>query len=187
VVEARDVIGGACVTEEVWPGQRVSRGSYVVSMLQPKVVADLELRKFGYDPIPLDPEFATFAADGRPILLPNDEKIAYEQVARVSRKDAEALAPFNALFEKAARFLKPLMLKPPPASGRARTRRAPRTTSCTTRSARSTACRARGATSAAGWARSRRPSPPAPGPPAPRSAPARRSHRSTSRAAASPA
>jgi phytoene dehydrogenase-like protein len=117
VVEARDVIGGACVTEEVWPGQRVSRASYVVSMLQPKVVADLGLRKFGYDPIPLDPEFATFAADGRPILLPNDEKIAYEQVARVSRKDAEALAPFNALFEKAARFLKPLMLKPPPAAG----------------------------------------------------------------------
>jgi phytoene dehydrogenase-like protein len=117
VLEARDVLGGACVTEEVWPGHRVSRASYVVSMLQPKVVADLKLRDFGYHPIPLDPEFATFAADGRPILLPNDEKIAYEQVARVSRKDAEALAPFNALFEKAARFLKPMMLKAPPAAG----------------------------------------------------------------------
>jgi phytoene dehydrogenase-like protein len=117
VVEARDVIGGACVTEELWPGHRVSRASYVVSMLQPKVVSDLELRRFGYDPIPLDPEFATFAADGRPILLPNDDKIAYEQVARVSRKDADNLAPFNALFEKAARFLKPMMLKAPPAAG----------------------------------------------------------------------
>jgi phytoene dehydrogenase-like protein len=117
VLEARDVIGGACVTEELWPGQRVSRASYVVSMLQPKVVADLELTRFGYDPIPLDPEFATFAADGRPILLPNDERIAYEQIARVSRKDAEAMAPFNALFEKAARFLKPMMLKAPPAAG----------------------------------------------------------------------
>jgi phytoene dehydrogenase-like protein len=117
VLEARDVLGGACVTEEVWPGHRVSRASYVVSMLQPKVVADLKLRDFGYDPIPLDPEFATFAADGRPILLPNDEQIAYEHVARVSRKDAEALAPFNALFEKAALFLKPMMLKAPPAAG----------------------------------------------------------------------
>jgi phytoene dehydrogenase-like protein len=117
VLEAREVIGGACVTEEVWPGQRVSRASYVVSMLQPKVVADLELTKFGYDPIPLDPEFATFAADGRPILLPNDDKIAYEQVARVSQKDADNLAPFNALFEKAALFLKPMMLKAPPAAG----------------------------------------------------------------------
>jgi phytoene dehydrogenase-like protein len=117
VLEARGVLGGARVTEEVWPGHRVSRASYVVSMLQPKVVADLKLRDFGYDPIPLDPEFATFAADGRPILLPNDEKIAYEQVARVSRKDADALAPFTALFDKAARFLKPMMLKPPPAAG----------------------------------------------------------------------
>jgi phytoene dehydrogenase-like protein len=117
VLEARDLVGGACVTEELWPGQRVSRASYVVSMLQPKVVADLKLRDFGYDPIPLDPEFATFAADGLPMLLPNDERITYEQVARVSRKDADALAAFNALFEKAARFLKPLMLRPPPAAG----------------------------------------------------------------------
>ena len=42
-------------------------------MLQPKVVADLELERFGYDPIPLDPPFATFAADGTPILFHNDE------------------------------------------------------------------------------------------------------------------
>jgi phytoene dehydrogenase-like protein len=104
VLEARELVGGACVTEELWPGQRVSRASYVVSMLQPKVVADLDLRAFGYDPIPLDPEFATFAADGRPILLPNDDRITYEQVARVSRKDADALAPFDARFEKAADF-----------------------------------------------------------------------------------
>jgi phytoene dehydrogenase-like protein len=117
VLEARDILGGACVTEELWPGQRVSRASYVVSMLQPKVVADLELTKFGYHPIPLDPEFATFAADGRPLLLPYDDKVTYEQVARVSRKDADNLAPCNALFEKAALFLKPLMLRPPPAAG----------------------------------------------------------------------
>ncbi|MGZ6673769.1 MAG: phytoene desaturase family protein, partial [Solirubrobacteraceae bacterium] len=77
VLEARDILGGACVTEELWPGQRVSRASYVVSMLQPKVVADLELTRFGYHPIPLDPEFATFAADGSPILLPNDEQVTY--------------------------------------------------------------------------------------------------------------
>src|SRR5215208_4531693 len=49
VLERRDVLGGACVTEEVWPGCRVSRASYVVSMLQPKVVADLRLREHGYD------------------------------------------------------------------------------------------------------------------------------------------
>jgi phytoene dehydrogenase-like protein len=47
VLKRRDVLGGACVTEELWPGQRVSRASYVVSMLRPKVVADLELKRFG--------------------------------------------------------------------------------------------------------------------------------------------
>jgi len=117
VLERRAVLGGAAVTEELWPGRRVSRASYVVSMLQPKVVAELELARFGYEAIPLDPEFATFAADGQPILLPNDERACYEQVARVSRKDADALAPFNALLERAASFLKPLMLRPPPALG----------------------------------------------------------------------
>ncbi len=44
VLERRDVLGGACVTEELWPGYHVSRAFYVVSMLQPKVVADLRLR-----------------------------------------------------------------------------------------------------------------------------------------------
>ena len=61
MLERRHLVGGACVTEEVWPGHRVSRASYVVSMLQPKVVKDLELGRFGYEAIPLDPSFATFA------------------------------------------------------------------------------------------------------------------------------
>ena len=89
VLERRDVIGGACITEELWPGQRVSRASYVVSMLQPKVVADLELRRFGYDPIPLDPPFATFAADGTPILFMDDDVSR----SRVARRASRARTP----------------------------------------------------------------------------------------------
>ena len=53
-------------------------------MLRPQVVKDLELKRFGYDPIPLDPPFATFAADGTPILFHNDEAKARESLARVS-------------------------------------------------------------------------------------------------------
>jgi phytoene dehydrogenase-like protein len=116
-LEQREVLGGACVTEELWPGARVSRASYVVSMLQPKVVADLELRRHGYDPIPLDPPFATFAADGTPILFPNDERRLHEQLARVSKHDADAMPRFEALLDMAAGFLRPLMLRPPPALG----------------------------------------------------------------------
>jgi phytoene dehydrogenase-like protein len=117
VLERRDVIGGACITEELWPGQRVSRASYVVSMLQPKVVADLELRRFGYDPIPLDPPFATFAADGKPVLFMEDASAAHASLARVSRKDADAMPRFDALLARMADILRPMMLRPPPALG----------------------------------------------------------------------
>jgi phytoene dehydrogenase-like protein len=116
-LERRDVIGGACITEELWPGQRVSRASYVVSMLQPKVVADLELRSFGYHPIPLDPPFATFAADGRPVLFMEDASAAHASLARVSRKDADAMPHFDALLARMAEILRPMMLRPPPALG----------------------------------------------------------------------
>src|SRR5215208_3707592 len=65
VVERRDILGGACVTEEVWPGHRISRASYVVSLLQPKVVEDLRLEAFGYEVHPLDPAYAAIDGDGR--------------------------------------------------------------------------------------------------------------------------
>jgi phytoene dehydrogenase-like protein len=117
LLERRHVLGGACVTEELWPGHRVSRASYVVSMLQPKVVRDLRLTDFGYRPVALDPAFATIAADGRPILFPKDPARMHAQVSRVSRADADAMPGFEALLERAAGFLRPLMLRPPPALG----------------------------------------------------------------------
>jgi phytoene dehydrogenase-like protein len=117
VLERRHVLGGACVTEELWPGRRVSRASYVVSMLRPEVVRDLELRRHGYEPIPLDPAFGTFAADGSPILFPDDERAFHAQIARVSPHDADAFEGFGRLMERAADFLRPVMLRPPPALG----------------------------------------------------------------------
>ena len=86
MLERRSILGGACVTEEVWPGQRVSRASYVVSMLNPRIVSDLELKRFGYEAVALDPPFATFAADGKPILFLNDDRLTYESIARVSQQ-----------------------------------------------------------------------------------------------------
>ena len=91
VLERRELLGGACVTEEISPGRRVSRASYVVSMLRPQVVADLELKRFGYDPIPLDPPFATFAADGTPILFHNDEAPRTRRSRASRSSDADAM------------------------------------------------------------------------------------------------
>lgn len=115
-LERRDVLGGACVTEEVWPGRRVSRASYVVSMLQPKVVEDLRLRDFGYDPIPLDPSYGSIA-DATPLLFFTDVARTQASIAQFSKRDAEAYPAFEDLLGRVAAFVRPLMLRPPPAPG----------------------------------------------------------------------
>src|SRR5215213_4530168 len=95
VLERRDILGGACVTEEVWPGHRVSRASYVVSMLQSKVVSDLRLHDFGYEAIPLDPAFGTIGAEGRPMFFFNDSAATRESIRPHSARDAEAYPAFE--------------------------------------------------------------------------------------------
>ncbi len=116
VVERRSVLGGACVTEELWPGARVSRASYVVSMLQPKVVSDLRLRDFGYRSIPLDPAYAALTPDG-PIFFCNETAQTAASVAIHSSRDGEVYADFENLLERTASFLRPMMLREPPALG----------------------------------------------------------------------
>ena len=71
-LERRSVLGGACVTEEVWPGFKVSTLSYLCSLLQPRIIEDLELKKFGYHIYPKDPSFFTAFPDGRHIFFLQD-------------------------------------------------------------------------------------------------------------------
>jgi phytoene dehydrogenase-like protein len=115
-LERRDILGGACVTEELWPGARVSRCSYVVSMLQPKIVSDLELDRYGYKAIPLDPAYVSLTEEG-PIFFFNEVENTAKSIARYSKHDAENYPKFEALMDRAARFVKPMMLKAPPALG----------------------------------------------------------------------
>jgi phytoene dehydrogenase-like protein len=117
VLERRDILGGACVTEEVWPGHRVSRASYVVSLLHPKVVNELELKRHGYEVHPLDPAYSTLPPDGPPLFFFNDEAATVESIRPHSQHDAEAYPAFQALMERMADFLRPMLLRPPPAVG----------------------------------------------------------------------
>src|SRR5256885_10719590 len=55
VLERRDVVGGACVTEELWPGFKVSTAAYVNSLLRPEIIRDLELRRHGFELLPRSP------------------------------------------------------------------------------------------------------------------------------------
>jgi phytoene dehydrogenase-like protein len=116
VLERRHILGGACVTEEVWPGARVSRCSYVVSMLQPKVVEDLKLKEFGYHAMPLDPAYAAMTEQG-PIFFFNEVERTVESIARFSPKDAAVYAGFEDLLERTASFLRPMLLREAPALG----------------------------------------------------------------------
>jgi phytoene dehydrogenase-like protein len=117
VLERRQILGGACVTEEVWPGHRVSRASYVVSMLLPKVVSDLRLRDFGYDPLPLDPALAAISPEGVPTFLHNDPEATRRSIERHSPRDGEPYIRFEEMIGRIADFLRPMLLRPPPALG----------------------------------------------------------------------
>ena len=116
VLERREILGGACVTEEVWPGARVSRASYVVSMLQPKVVEDLGLRDYGYRAVPLDPAYAALTPDG-PIFFFDETARTQASIAPFSKRDAEAYPGFEELLVRAGDFLRPMLLREPPALG----------------------------------------------------------------------
>src|SRR4051812_15140352 len=85
-------------------------------MLQPKIVADLELERHGYKAIPLDPAYVSLTEDG-PIFFFNEVERTAASIARYSRADAEAYPKFEDLFLSAARFVKPMMLREPPALG----------------------------------------------------------------------
>lgn len=106
VVEATDRIGGACVTEELFPGFRISTAAYSLSLLLPDIVSDLGLE---LDVRPKDPElFAPFEGGGGLTLWRDPEKRRAE-IARVSKRDADAYEEFEAVFEEAAGRLRPLL------------------------------------------------------------------------------
>src|SRR5215218_5559149 len=86
VLERRYIVGGACVTEEVFPGYRVSTTSYLVSLLQEKVVRDLELRRYGYEVMPKDPAYFAPFKDGRSFFMERDMARTQAEIAKFSRR-----------------------------------------------------------------------------------------------------
>src|SRR5207244_3271731 len=91
VLERRDVVGGACVTEELWPGFKVSTAAYVNSLLRPEIIRDLELARHGFELLPRSPSSFTPFPDGRFLLMGPDKELTRQQVAKFSARDAEAL------------------------------------------------------------------------------------------------
>src|SRR5688572_18075204 len=114
VLERREVLGGACVTEEVWPGYKVSTAAYVNSLLRPEVIRDLELKRHGFQMLPRNPSSFTPFPDGRSLLLGPDKALTQREVSKFSARDAEALPKYEAMLERVADFLEPTLVMTPP-------------------------------------------------------------------------
>src|SRR5438105_5728810 len=120
VLERRDLVGGACVTEELWPGFKVSTASYVNSLLRPEIVRDLELKRHGFEMLPRDPSSFTPFPDGRYLLLGPDPELNRREVGKFSARDADALPHYERMLERVAAFIEPTLMQAPPdpSSGR---------------------------------------------------------------------
>jgi phytoene dehydrogenase-like protein len=114
VLEARDRVGGACTTEEPWPGYRVSTAAYVVSLFRPEIVRDLDLERHGYSLLPRNPSSFTPFPDGRSLLMGPDAALNRREVSKFSPRDAARLPEYEAMLLRIAAAIEPTLLETPP-------------------------------------------------------------------------
>jgi phytoene dehydrogenase-like protein len=114
VLERRDVLGGAAVTEEPWPGYRISSASYVVSLLPPRIVRELDLERHGYRVSIVTPDYFVPFPDGSGLTLWGEAARDAAEIGRFSAADADAYLEFDRHFERVAHLLKDLLFVVPP-------------------------------------------------------------------------
>ena len=109
VLERRHVLGGACVTEELWPGFKISTAAYVVSLLLPEIIHDLRLKQHGLVILPRTPSSFTPLPDGRSLLMGPDPALNRREISKFSTKDADAYERYEALLDRVSRVIEPLL------------------------------------------------------------------------------
>jgi len=117
VLEQREVLGGAAVSEHPWPGYTVSTLSYVLSLMPPEVIRELELHRHGLTLYPLAADYYVPFPDGSHLLLTKDPAQAKAEIGKFSKKDADVWPEFSAYLAKIAQLVRPLLLMTPPAVG----------------------------------------------------------------------
>ena len=117
VLERRHVLGGAAVTEEIFPGFKYSVCSYVVSLLRPEIIRDLELPRHGLEILPLDGTFTPLPS-GDYLWRMDDHARCIREIARHSKTDAEAYEEFGHAMQAMCRFVKPIIGMLPPDPGK---------------------------------------------------------------------
>jgi phytoene dehydrogenase-like protein len=114
VLERRDVVGGACVTEERFPGYKVSSAAYLNSLLQQRVIQDLELERYGYFVYPKEPAYFQPFPDGRHLMFWRDMRETQKEIAKFSPHDAEVYPKYEEHLDRLAQFVEPLLMMTPP-------------------------------------------------------------------------
>jgi phytoene dehydrogenase-like protein len=114
VLERRELVGGACVTEEIWPGFKVSTAAYVNSLLRPQIIRELELKRHGLEILPRNPSSFTPFPDGRYLMMGPEPGLNQKEISKFSRRDAEALPKYEQMLERVAEFMEPMLLETPP-------------------------------------------------------------------------
>ncbi len=120
VLEARHKTGGAATTESPWPDApelKVTRLSYVMSLMPPTIIRDLELNRRGYKVYPMGPYYQAFPEGGSIQIFADDSKRNYDEIAKWSKKDADAMPQWDAWLGGLADVLGPLLMQVPPNVG----------------------------------------------------------------------
>src|SRR5262245_45769838 len=114
VLERRPVVGGACVTEEVFPGFKVSTAAYVNSLFRKEIVHDLRLKEYGFEVLERSPSSFTPFPDRRYLLLGPDGDMTRREIAKFSSRDAENYSRYEAMLERVADVIEPTLVETPP-------------------------------------------------------------------------
>ena len=114
VLERRPIIGGSAVTEEIFPGFKYSTCAHLTGTFSNDIIAELELKKYGLEILPLDPLLFAPALAGSPLLVPREGAKIAEAIGRFSRGDAGKFNSFCSLSKKLSCFLAALNNLPLP-------------------------------------------------------------------------
>jgi phytoene dehydrogenase-like protein len=114
VLERRYLVGGACVTEETFPGFKVSTAAYVNSLFRKDIVRDLRLQQYGFTVLERNPSSFTPFPDGRSLLLGPDAALNQREISKFSARDADNYPRYEAMLERVAEVIEPTVDQPPP-------------------------------------------------------------------------
>jgi phytoene dehydrogenase-like protein len=114
VLERREMVGGCAVTEPVWPGYKVSTAAYLTSLMQERIVRELDLERYGYAVDAKDPAFFSPFPDGRYFFMWQERDRTLAEIAKFSTRDVEAYPRFEAHLERLSQVVEGLLLTTPP-------------------------------------------------------------------------